>query len=252
MIEPEALAGINSVTARLAQGNPGLQRLLVRRGSLSARLQAVCELAGERGCPVVKVDEAELDRASSVVHQGVILFVDAPVPRDERLLDELLAAGKGAENARLFLILDGVTDPRNLGACLRSAATQGVDAVIVPRDNSASLTQAAIKTASGGASIVPLVTVVNLARCLEKLKRENVWIVGTALEAEQPLDTIDLCGDIAVVLGSEDKGIRRNTARHCDYLARIPMNNDALGFNVSVAAGICLYEVQRQRRHRSA
>ncbi len=249
MSEPETLAGINSVTARLSLGNPGLQRMLVRRGSLSARLQGVCDLASAQGCPVVKVDDAELDRLSGLVHQGVVLVVDAPQPYDEGLLDDLLESRPDASCARLFLVLDGVTDPRNLGACLRSAATLGVDAVIIPRDNSASLTTAAVKTASGGASIVPLVQVVNLARCLEKLQRGNVWIVGTELDAQQTLDTIDLSGDIAIVLGSEEKGIRRNTAKHCDFLARIPMNNEALGFNVSVAAGICLYEVQRQRRH---
>jgi 23S rRNA (guanosine2251-2'-O)-methyltransferase len=162
----------------------------------------------------------------------------------EKQLDEVLEADNGP---LLLLILDGVTDPRNFGACLRSAATLGAHAVIVPRDNSAPLNAAAAKTASGGASVVPVIAVVNLARCMEQLKARGIWIVGTLLDAPQALGQVDLTGDIALVMGSEERGMRDRTKKACDYLASIPMPYAALGFNVSVATGICLYEAVRQR-----
>ena len=168
-----------------------------------------------------------------------------PKVKHENYLYELLS--KQDEN-HLLLVLDGVTDPRNLGACLRSAATLGVNAVIVPKDNSAPLNDAAMKTASGGASHVPLIQVVNLSRCLKKLKDEGVWIVGTLLDSSQSISDIDLKGNIAIVMGSEEKGLRQKTLKNCDFLATIPMQTESFGFNVSVATGICLYEVQRQRR----
>ena len=142
-----------------------------------------------------------------------------------------------------------MTDPGNLGACLRSAATMGVEAVIAPKNASAPINADAIKRSSGGAGQVPYLQVVNLARCMEQLKSAGVWILGTVLDAEQAISDIDLGDHIAIVMGSEGKGLRENTRKHCDFLARIPMVNDALGFNVSVATGICLYEVNRQRLH---
>ena len=161
-------------------------------------------------------------------------------------LEQLLKETRGK---RLFLLLDGVTDPGNLGACLRSAASLGVDAVIAPKNASAPVNADAIKRSSGGAEQVPYIQVVNLARCMEQLKSAGVWVVGTALDAVQPISDIDLNDHIAIVMGSEGKGIRPNTRKHCDFLARIPMVNESLGFNVSVATGICLYEVNRQRLH---
>lgn len=240
----ERIYGINAVTVRLAGGKTGVHRLRLREGAASGRLEVLVARAKELGLPVTRMPSAELDAMTDIAHQGVALDVDPPGVHGEGLLDDLLAAPAGD---LLFLILDGVTDPRNLGACLRSAASMGVHAVIVPKDNSAGLTPAAIKTASGGASIVPLVEVTNLARCLEKLQKANVWVVGTLLEAATTLAEVPLTGHIALVMGAEEKGLRRNTARHCDFLARIPMANAMLGFNVSVAAGICLYEARRQR-----
>jgi len=148
---------------------------------------------------------------------------------------------------RLSLVLDGVTDPGNLGACLRSAATLGVDAVIVAKDRSARLTAAAVKAASGGAAMVPLIQVVNLARTLEQMKQTGTWVVGTVVDADMPLSAADLSVNTALVMGAEGKGIRVNTRKHCDLLVTIPMVNAGPGFNVSVAAGICLYEAYRQR-----
>lgn len=240
----EHVVGINSVEARLAAGANGIRRLRVREGKRSARLDELVRLADASGIAVVPVSDADLDALTSVNHQGVALEVDPPAVRNEDFLDTLFHDGAGE---LLFLVLDGVTDPRNLGACLRSAATMGVAAVIVPRDNSAGLTDAALKTASGGAAIVPLVSVVNLSRCLERLKKLGVWVTGTVLDGERPIHEVSLTGHVAIVMGSEGRGLRHNTIKHCDFLARIPMAVDTLGFNVAVAAGICLYEAHRQR-----
>ena len=240
----ETIFGINAVAARLRKGG-ALVSLILRDGLSSRRIEELVSLARHQQCRVERQPEEWFDAATSLVHQGVALVIQVGALPSESALDAML---EGNRTDLLFLVLDGVTDPRNLGACLRSAATLGVNAVIVPKDNSAPLNDAAIKTASGGADSVPLIAVTNLARCLERLKRGNVWIVGTLLEAETSIDAIDLRGNIALVLGSEDKGLRRNTVQHCDYLARIPMVVGEFGFNVSVATGICLYEVQRQRR----
>lgn len=217
---------------------------MLREGKRSSRLQRLERQAAESGLPIDRMTAAKFDALTDVAHQGVALIVDPPGARNEDALDGMLLV---PDHDLLFLVLDGVTDTRNLGSCLRSAASMGVDAVIVPKDNSASLTPAAIKTASGGASIVPLVEVTNLARSLERLQKANVWIVGTLLETEKTLAETPLTGHIAIVMGSEERGLRQKTVRCCDFLARIPMANDALGFNVAVATGICLYEARRQR-----
>jgi 23S rRNA (guanosine2251-2'-O)-methyltransferase len=240
----DTLFGINSVEARLRAGRQGIHGLQVRAGQVSARLAALVELAETMDVAVEQINDAAFDKLTSLNHQGVALQVTPKGMQGEKQLDDVLEADNGP---LLLLILDGVTDPRNFGACLRSAATLGAQAVIVPRDNSAPLNAAAAKTASGGASVVPVIAVVNLARCMEQLKARGIWIVGTLLEAEQALDQVDLTGDIALVMGSEERGMRERTRKACDYLVSIPMPYAALGFNVSVATGICLYEAVRQR-----
>ncbi|MCB1693009.1 MAG: 23S rRNA (guanosine(2251)-2'-O)-methyltransferase RlmB [Pseudomonadales bacterium] len=245
MASSETIFGINAVSVRLMAGGSGVHRLLLREGKLNARLSEIEAMAHANRIPVERIPEAELSARTAVSHQGVGLVVNPEHYLDESVLKDLLVQGS---SPALLLVLDGVTDPRNFGACLRSAATLGVTAVIVPKDRSAPLGPAAIKTASGGASIVPVVRVVNISRCLATLKKQGVWVVGTLLQGAQDLDTIDLKGPTAIVMGSEESGIRRNTADQCDFLARIPMIVDDLGFNVSVATGICLYEAQRQRR----
>ena len=240
----EYVFGINAVAARMAAGATGIHRLLLREGKRSTRLQQLEQQARDMGLPMERMAPAKFDALTDVSHQGVALVVDPPSVRNEDALDDLLVA---PDHDLLFLVLDGVTDTRNLGSCLRSAASMGVDAVIVPKDNSASLSPAAIKTASGGASIVPLVEVTNLARSLERLQKANVWVVGTLLETEKTLAETPLTGHVAIVMGSEERGLRQKTVRCCDFLARIPMTNDSLGFNVAVATGICLYEARRQR-----
>jgi 23S rRNA (guanosine2251-2'-O)-methyltransferase len=232
------IVGIHSVNLALAAGS-GIQ-LRIRQGKLNRRQEAIIGLAEQMGCPVV----FEAIEGDEIAHQGVALEVVPPRFQTEQELGSLL---KVARDNWLFLILDGVTDPRNFGACLRSAASFGVHGVIVPKDHAAPLNDAAIKTASGGASLTRVFQVVNLARTIDSLKKAGIWIVGTLPEDSEPLPKIDLKGNIALVMGAEDVGLRQKTQDRCDFLAHIPMDYADLSLNVSVAAGICLYEVQKQR-----
>lgn len=237
------LFGINSVVGRL-QSPKGLRRLMLREGDLNERQQGILTLAQKHGIQVQRLAAQEFSSLTKVNHQGVGLEVDSLRTLDESALYGILDE---PSEPLLILLLDGVTDPRNLGACIRSAATLGAHAIVQPKDRSAALNDAAIKTASGAAAAVPVIEVVNLARAMEDLKQHGVWIVGTTLDAPEPLAAVDLTGHIALVMGSEDRGIRPRTAKLCDYLANIPMQVSDYGFNVSVATGICLYEVTRQR-----
>lgn len=241
----QLIYGIHSVTAYLRAPGTKASRMYVREGKQSARLEEVVDLALTRDCRIERVSVETLDQMAGKAHQGVVLQLPGLEPLNEDALASIL---ESSQEAVILLVLDGVTDPRNLGACLRSAATMGVNALILPRDKSAPLNSAAIKTASGGAAMVPVVQVVNLARTLDKLKREGVWVVGTVVDGGEPMADFDMNVNIALVMGAEDKGIRPNTQKHCDVLTNIPMVNHEPGFNVSVAAGICLYEVHRQRR----
>jgi len=242
-MEYKRVYGIHAVESKLHSATA--KRLYVRQGNDSGRLTRLIQLAEKAGCTIERVSPEGLSRlcGGQKSHQGVVLDLSADrIPA--RSLAQLLLK---SERKKLFLVLDGVTDPGNLGACLRSAATMGVDAVIAPRNASAPLNADAIKRSSGGASHVPYLQVVNLARCMEQLKAAGVWILGTVLQADQSISDIDLNEHIAIVMGSEGKGLREKTIKHCDFIARIPMVYDELGFNVSVATGICLYEAQRQR-----
>ena len=238
---PDQIYGIHAVKQRLTVG-AGIVRLIIRPGKLSNRHEELMQLAESIQCPVER-HEIELSDGR-LAHQGVALVVDAQRMLGDGDLADILAQ---ARNDWLFLVLDGVTDARNFGACIRSAAGMGVTAIIVPKDRSASLNEAAIKVASGGASLVPVIAVVNLARALDKMKAQNVWIVGTVLDEERSISDIELTGNIAIILGAEDTGIRLKTRERCDFLAMIPMSYPDLSLNVSVATGICLYEAQKQR-----
>jgi len=214
--------------------------LTLREGKLNARQQSLVDLALRVGC---RIERGEADR-EALASQGVSLEIRPPAVRSEQELEAQLAGDSGS---LLFLVLDGVTDPRNFGACLRSAASFGVDGVIVAKDHSAPLNEAAIKTASGGANLVRIYQVVKLARCIDTMKKSGIWVVGTVLEDSQPLAEIDLKGNIALVVGAEESGIRQKTRERCDFLASIPCPYPDLSLNVSVATGICLYEINRQR-----
>jgi 23S rRNA (guanosine2251-2'-O)-methyltransferase len=193
---------------------------------------------------VVPADPERLrGMAGDAPHQGVVAVASHV---DQSLsLDDVVA---GVRPDTLLLLLDGVTDPRNLGACLRVADAAGVRAVIVPRDRSAGLTPAALKAAAGAAEAVPLIDVTNLARAMDALRDAGVRLVGAAGEAERSLFDVDLTGPVAWVLGAEGSGLRRLTRERCDALASIPIAGHVESLNVSVATGVCLYEAVRQRR----
>jgi 23S rRNA (guanosine2251-2'-O)-methyltransferase len=207
------------------------------------RLQQVISLARQKKIQLVIQSREQLETlCDSQKHQGCVLKVKADQHKAVSL-EELL---QQVTSNSLFLVLDGVQDPHNLGACLRTADGAGVLAVIVPKDRAASMTAVVKKVAAGGAESVPLVTVTNLSRSLKQLKQAGVWLVGTSGDAETSLYDQEVNGPIALVMGAEGEGIRRLTAEQCDYLVNLPMLGQVESLNVSVATGICLYEILRQ------
>ncbi|HEY7776210.1 MAG TPA: 23S rRNA (guanosine(2251)-2'-O)-methyltransferase RlmB, partial [Kineobactrum sp.] len=211
-------------------------------------------LARNQGVTVVREPRKALDNLVSGRHQGAVATVtEAPAtggPEAEgNLLDEtdLLELVDNSPGPVLLLVLDCVTDPHNLGACLRSADAAGVQAVVVPKDKAADLSPVVRKVACGAAEVVPFVRVTNIARTLAALKERGVWLYGAAGEAEQSLYDTDLTGSVALVMGAEGAGLRRLTREHCDHLVRLPMAGSVSSLNVSVATGISLFEAVRQR-----
>jgi 23S rRNA (guanosine2251-2'-O)-methyltransferase len=218
---------------------------MVAGGREAGRLAEVRALAQRAGVQLSTVEEAQLDKlAAGERHQGVVAELLPRAADPETQLEEALEA---AGDAPLLLVLDGVQDPHNLGACLRSADAAGAAAVLVPRDRAAGLTPVVRKVAAGAAETVPLVAVVNLARTLRELKDRGVWLVGTDDSAEKTLYEADLKGAVALVMGSEGEGMRRLTRECCDQLVSIPMAGAVESLNVSVAAGVALFEAVRQR-----
>jgi len=208
-------------------------------------LTLLVSLAKNAGIAINRVSKKQLDQwLPELNHQGVAAKV-----RLQPLLteDDFAHLIEASQKPPLFLILDGVQDPHNLGACLRTADAAGVTAVIIPKDRSVGLTPVVRKVASGAAETVSVVQVTNLVRAIEALKKLGVWIMGTAMQATQSLYQVDLKGSVAIVLGAEGTGLRRLTEEHCDILMQIPMMGVVESLNVSVAAGVCLYEVTRQR-----
>jgi 23S rRNA (guanosine2251-2'-O)-methyltransferase len=223
--------------------------LLLTPGRRDQRLLRLRESAVAVGivCRDARKDDFER-HAGDGVHQGVLARVRPSAALTEDFLFDTLLPG--LSGPALLLVLDSVTDPHNLGACLRSADAFGAHAVIVPKDHSAPLNATARKVASGAADVVPLISVTNLARALRMLQEAGIWVVGAAGESASELRTVDLCGPVALVLGAEGTGLRRLTREHCDYLAAIPMSGSVGSLNVSVATGVFLYEAARQRRAR--
>lgn len=245
----EWIHGLHAVDAMVARAPERIEEVLLAPGRRDQRLQRLRESLLAAGIPVRDARKDDFDRhAGDAVHQGVLARVRPGAALGEDwIFDTLLP---GLRGPALLLVLDGVTDPHNLGACLRNADAFGAHAVIVPKDHSAPLNATARKAASGAADVVPLVSVTNLARALRALQEAGVWIVGAAGESAAELRTVDLCGPIALVLGAEGSGLRRLTREHCDYLAAIPMSGSVSSLNVSVAAGVFLYEAARQRTAR--
>ncbi|MFM1896072.1 MAG: hypothetical protein RLZZ385_1146 [Pseudomonadota bacterium] len=240
------VVGIHAVTELLKRQPASVERLLVLQGRHDARMESVLSLAQAAGVQVETVPRQVLDQTPGGVHQGVAARCSAAESdKDEAYLTQLL---DGLDHDPLLLVLDEVTDPHNMGACLRTADAAGVDAVIVPRNNSAGLNPTVRKVASGAAEAVPLVTVTNLSRTLKALQQRGVWLVGTSDDVPVSLYQQDLTGPLALVMGSEGKGMRRLTRDCCDFLVAIPMAGSVSSLNVSVAAGVCLFEAVRQRQ----
>ena len=246
MAKSEYVFGLHAVQALLKTAPLRIEKLFVLRGRDDQRVQKVLQLAQAQGITWEWQTRKEMDaRSDEGNHQGVIAVAKPGQLQDEAFLYQLV---EGASAPILLLVLDGVTDPHNLGACLRTADAVGVQAVIIPKDNSAGLTETTRKVACGAADSVPLVSVTNLARCLQKLQELGVWLVGTCGEANETIYELKLTGNIALIMGAEGTGMRRLTREQCDYLAHIPMLGSVSSLNVSVATGVCLFEALRQRR----
>ncbi|MFO1429612.1 MAG: 23S rRNA (guanosine(2251)-2'-O)-methyltransferase RlmB [Candidatus Competibacteraceae bacterium] len=238
--------GLHAVTAALRHDPAGVQGLWVEPRRHDARLRALLETAAQQHIPVHPVERAELDRLSGHArHQGVLARCISHIK--EWTEHELPALLEAAQGQALLLVLDGVQDPHNLGACLRSADAAGVQAVLAPADRAVGLTPTVRKVACGAAETVPFIQVGNLARTLRALQQQGLWLIGAAGEAEKTLHEMDFTGPVAIILGAEEKGLRRLTRECCDHLARIPMAGSVESLNVSVATGIFLFEAVRQR-----
>lgn len=240
----EFVFGWHAVEAVLKREPGRLQQVWIQTGRQDKRVKSVTDALDSLGVRWQVVHRRELDERVSGVHQGVVAAVSESREWTE---DDLLAQLAGSDKPPFLLVLDGVTDPHNLGACMRTADAVGVQAVVVPKDKSASLTPVARKVACGAAETVPFVRVTNLARFLRTLKDQGVWLIGTAGEASATLFQADFKGPVALVMGAEGKGMRRLTREHCDQLINIPMLGHVDSLNVSVATGVCLYEALRQR-----
>ncbi len=241
----EKIFGIHAVESFLARSPERVLQLFLQKSRHDKKLSHIENQASAAGIKVQQVDKRKMEDWVRGNHQGVIAEVQVV---DAKLSEDRLFELAENKSDLLLLVLDGVTDPHNLGACLRTADAAGVDAVIVPKDKSASLTAVARKVACGAAEFVPLVRVTNLARTLKKLKECSVWIIGTAGEAEVELHQVSFSGPTALVMGAEGDGMRRLTRENCDQLINIPMAGSVSSLNVSVATGVCLFEIVRQQK----
>jgi len=246
MSDERLIYGFHAVTSRLRQKAAGVREIYLDPSRGDRRARDLAQAARDRGVRVIMVEAARLDgMTGGARHQGVAARVEAGAPAQD--LDSVLG---GLDEAPLLLILDGVTDPHNLGACLRVADAMGVHAVLAPKDRAAGITAAVEKVASGAAESVPFIAVTNLARTMRELKEREIWLVGADEGAERDLYSARLEGPLAWVLGAEGEGMRRLTRETCDELARIPMLGAVESLNVAVSAGIVLAETRRQRRSR--
>jgi 23S rRNA (guanosine2251-2'-O)-methyltransferase len=243
----DLVAGFHAVTAALEEAPDRVGQVWLDRDRSDARSQVVLALARRAGIRVQRVPHLKLDQlvGKDVRHQGVVARKLLAPTLDENGLYALL---DGLDEVPFLLVLDEVQDPHNFGACLRTAEAAGVHAVVAPKDGSAPMSATVRKVASGSAERIPVCYVTNLARVLEQLKTRGIWVTGAAGDADKSLFDLSLTGPTAMVLGAEDKGLRRLTRSSCDQLAAIPMRGRAESLNVSVAAGVFLFEIQRQRR----
>jgi 23S rRNA (guanosine2251-2'-O)-methyltransferase len=254
MSTPKTLFGFHAVGVRLKTAPQSIIEIFVDPTRRDARMRQFVERVQEAGVRLLEADGVRLARmCGSHGHQGVAARVQeiTQVHSLDELLENLEASNAALPTEQrtqpLILVLDGVTDPHNLGACLRVADGAGVHAVIAPKDHAAGINATVAKVASGAAETVPYFMVTNLARTLNELKERNIWVIGTSDQATQTLYQADLKGPVALVLGAEGDGMRALTAKTCDQLVSIPMCGAVESLNVSVASGVCLYEAVRQR-----
>lgn len=242
-MKSKMIFGFHAVTARLRHDASSVEELYIDASRHDRRMQELLRAAEAAKVRIIHADDQRLNgMVGTRRHQGVV--AKAGELSLARNLDELLDAIEGPP---LLLILDGVTDPHNLGACLRVADGAGAHAVIAPKDRAVGLNATAAKVASGAADTVPYITVTNLARTMRELKEREIWLIGTTDDAEKSLYEADFSGPAALVMGSEGEGMRRLTRENCDVLVSIPMHGAVESLNVSVASGVCLYEARRQR-----
>ena len=240
------IAGINAGASAVEHDAENVREVLLEAGAKNPRITEIEGNARRAGIDVRRVAQQALDGvAGGLRHQGAVARYAAAKTWDEHELQGLVEA---AEGKALVLVLDGVQDPHNLGACLRSAAAAGVTAVVIPKDKAVQVNATVRKTSAGAADNIPVVRVTNLSRCLRDLQQLGVWIYGLAGDAEASIYALDLKGNVALVLGGEADGMRRLTREHCDPLVRIPMPGEFESLNVSVATGVALFEVVRQRQ----
>ena len=238
----DKLIGIHAVLEALRSGR-SIEHVMVARGAQNPRLQQIIDECRRSGVPLRFEPREALDRAAaSAAHQGVVALAAAHRYRE---LEDVVAA---PQKPALLLLLDGVEDPHNLGAIIRSAYAAGADAVVIPERRAAGLTEIVAKTAAGALEHLPIARVANLNRALELLKEKEYWIYGLDERAERSYDSADYHGRVAFVLGGEGKGLHQQVAKHCDFLVRIPVAGSIASLNVSVAAGVVLFEAFRQRR----
>ena len=245
---PKVLFGFHAVGVRIKTAPQSVLEVFFDVARRDARMRQFTDRAREAGVRLIESDGLRLAKmAGSHGHQGVVARVNpvAQVTSLDELLEQLEASGV---TAPLLLVLDGVTDPHNLGACLRVADGAGAHAVIAPKDHAAGINATVAKVASGAAETMPYFMVTNLARTLGELKERNIWCIGTSDDAPKSIYDVDLKGPVALVLGAEGEGMRQLTRKTCDELVSIPMHGAVESLNVSVASGVCLYEALRQRR----
>jgi len=245
MSKEERIYGLHTVKAVLERHPDHVHAIWVQDSRKGKRMTSITDIARHHHITLHKVSRDELDEITNGGHHQGVVAQCRSLPVNELSLEAVLDR---LEAPAFLLVLDGVQDPHNLGACLRTAAAAGVHAVIAPRDRAVGLTDTARKVASGAAETIPFIQVPNLAQTLKQLKDKGVWLVGATSDAEQSIYDIDLAGPVVLVLGGEGKGLRRLTREACDYLAHIPITDKVESLNISVAAGVSCFEVVRQRQ----
>jgi len=244
-VSPNYVFGINAVSSLLKKNAKDIGTMYVLSGKRNQRVNDLMDVARKLNIRVERASAEFFEQLNiEGVHQGVVAETQINYAKDEAYLDQLL---DGLEEPPFLLVLDGVTDPHNIGACLRTADAAGIHAVIAPKDKSGTLNGTAIKVACGAAENTPFISVTNLSRCLKKLQDKGIWITGTAGESKTSIYQADLTGPTAIVMGAEGKGMRRLTREACDHLTFMPMAGEVSSLNVSVATGVILFEAVRQR-----